>query len=427
MAIDSRWRNLRRTIFPFPDRLKVCQHGGGRNLRALIVTNIRFAFPEKRSFWSSFEDFLLPLSELPLELVALTSNSHRLKLQSDKARVLDLGRPLPGILDDMNLGYFPSLAVAWLKQERSKASLVHHYYLSTRGMNSFDFLASLNLLGEKPLIVGPAEVSHTLGLDDYRIYSRRKEARSLEFKLMQSASALSRTLTNAAFLNTLERCDKLVVASRYAGEVFSRLVSSKKLVLIPPPVRTERFVRKGVVDRNTLLTVGNLIQRKRIDVIIRALKEVRRQFPEARLQVIGEGPSLLALGRLARELGLESAVEFCGRVNETEYLQRLSSCGVFCHASSSEAYSHVLLEALAAGKPIVCTDITGSTDLVEGGKNGFLCPVGDSHAFAEAVGRILGDQELALKMGMASRAASVRHDWKNVARQYFKTYEKVTA
>lgn len=401
------------------------QAGGGNRLKALVVTNIRFRLPEKRSLWNYFEDLMLPLSEYPIDIDAFISGQKELSLQRKNIRVTDLGMHLPGIVDDMNLGYLFKTLRLKDKIDEMKPSLIHHFYLATHGMNSFDVLAAVKKTNAYPIIIGPAEVSHVLEYDDYRFYARRKTATATEYSALKLASRPLNSLLRFVFRQTLSVCEKLVVPNTYAEGVYSDYISRKKIVVIPPGIRSETFHSEVPPNDGTVLLVGSLISRKGQETAIRAMKGVVKTIPHARLRLVGDGPNSAQLMALVRDLDLTQNVEFCGMLSRDDFLRALTTCNVFCHTSVSEAYSHVILEAISAGRPIVCTNIPGSRDMVEEAINGFMFKPGDYRTLGDRLIEILSNTDLAFKMGMASSRHSKKYDWTVSAKKYFDLYREV--
>jgi glycosyltransferase involved in cell wall biosynthesis len=158
-------------------------------------------------------------------------------------------------------------------------------------------------------------------------------------------------------------------------------------------------VRSGV----RLLFVGRLRYYKGLNYLLEALCEI----PHARLTVVGAGPMERAWKNLASELGIAQRVEFAGEVADEELPAYYAACDVFVLPASerSEAFGAVQLEAMAAGKPVVSTDVgTGVAWVNQNQVTGLVVPPRESHALAEAIKRLLGDTELRKRMGAAGQA-----------------------
>jgi glycosyltransferase involved in cell wall biosynthesis len=165
----------------------------------------------------------------------------------------------------------------------------------------------------------------------------------------------------------------------------------------------------GITDDGPVLgIIANLKPIKRIDELIDAFALVNRQYPDARLVIIGgdnlspNGTSMLAdLKGLAHRLGIHERVIFTGLLNDpAPYINRFT-VAILC--SKSEGFSNSIIEYMQAGRPIVCTDTGGNPELVQDGYNGFLIPVDDVGALADRVLQLLSDSALARRLGEAAR------------------------
>jgi phosphatidylinositol alpha-mannosyltransferase len=203
--------------------------------------------------------------------------------------------------------------------------------------------------------------------------------------------------------------------------------------VIPNGVDVDRFARAVPLARwqdgtPNILFVGRLEERKGLLYLLRAFRAVRRTGVEARLLVVGVGPQdrearLLVVGTgpqerearryvATRRLG---GVEFLGRVSDTEKIQLFRTADVFCSpATGRESFGIVLLEAMAAGAPIVCSDIHGYKGVVKRDEQSLLVPPGEVQPLADALLRLLGDPGLRARMGQAGRERSVEFGWDRI-------------
>ena len=149
-------------------------------------------------------------------------------------------------------------------------------------------------------------------------------------------------------------------------------------------------------------SIGRLARQKRLDDVIWAFELVRCLRGEVRLVIAGDGPERARLERFAREIQVDGSVQFLGhRADAAELWPGLD---VFWLASDFEGQSNSLMEALAAGIPVVASDIPPNRELVTHGENGFLVPVGDRANFAQVTQRLLDSPELSHQIGAAGRA-----------------------
>jgi phosphatidylinositol alpha-mannosyltransferase len=179
--------------------------------------------------------------------------------------------------------------------------------------------------------------------------------------------------------------------------------------------------------RPTVLFVGRLEKRKGLRFLLRAWPRVLERQPDARLVVVGRGRPFESYKRFAARQGWSpSDVAFEGYVAAEDLPRYYQSCDVFCAPNTGqESFGIVLLEAMAAGAPIVASDIPGYRDVVADGEQGLLVEPKNSDAIADAVCRLLANPELRATMRRAGQATARDYDWPRVAGQVLDYYAEV--
>jgi phosphatidylinositol alpha-mannosyltransferase len=193
--------------------------------------------------------------------------------------------------------------------------------------------------------------------------------------------------------------------------------------VIPNGVDVDRFQRAVPLTRwqdgaRNLLFVGRFEERKGLIHLLKAFRILRREGREdVRLLVVGGGPQERECRRYVATRRLQG-VEFLGRVSEDEKAQLFRTADVFVSpATGRESFGIVLLEAMASGVPIVCSDIHGYKGVVRRGDQALLVPPGDRDALAAAIGRLLDDPALRERMGASGRERADEFSWRGVARR----------
>ena len=138
-----------------------------------------------------------------------------------------------------------------------------------------------------------------------------------------------------------------------------------------------------------LLSVGHLVENKGHALVIDALAEIRRHFPDARLAIVGRGPDRERLRERAALRGCEERVTFAGAVEHASMIDWYNAADVLVLASAREGWANVLLEAFASGTPVVATRVGGSPEVVTDERVGRLVENRDGSSIAEAVQRLL--------------------------------------
>ena len=172
-----------------------------------------------------------------------------------------------------------------------------------------------------------------------------------------------------------------------------------------------------------LLTVARLEPHKGVDLVLRALPEIIARAPDVRYAVAGKGPERERLKKLAHKIGVADRVHFLGEVSENDLPALYNLASVYVGASRRaerlgvEGFGISLVEASACGLPVVAGESGGIPDAVRNGETGFLIPPEDPAAIAEVVTRLLGDTELAGRVGRAGRrAVETYYNWDRVVR-----------
>lgn len=169
-----------------------------------------------------------------------------------------------------------------------------------------------------------------------------------------------------------------------------------------------------------LLFVGRLVERKGVEVLVRALARIRRRR-EAELTVVGEGPRAGSIRRTAREAGVEDAVTLTGFVSREELSRRYARCDIFVlpavvdRKGDTEGLGVVLLEALRRERPVVASDVGGIPDIVRDGRSGWLVPPGDEEALADRILALARDPDRARAVARDGRVhAEERFGWERI-------------
>jgi colanic acid/amylovoran biosynthesis glycosyltransferase len=186
----------------------------------------------------------------------------------------------------------------------------------------------------------------------------------------------------------------------------------ERLVVLPIGVDTDLIKPSGVGEAPRILHVARLVAKKGTADLIAAFARVVRAVPAAELAIVGAGPLRDSLGGLAKELGVAHAVRFLGARPHDETLAELSRSRLLCVPSVTapngdmEGLPTVVLEAFAAGRPVVGTRHGGIPEAVTDGTDGYLVAERDVVGLADRLTALLGDVELGERMGAAARATA---------------------
>ena len=174
-----------------------------------------------------------------------------------------------------------------------------------------------------------------------------------------------------------------------------------------------------------ILAVSRLVHGKGVDVVIRGFAQIPAEF-EVELWIAGDGPVRRELEKLARDLGVGSRVRFLGTVPYDTVPSLIVGCEMLVLGSRQESFGVVLLEAMAAAKPVVATAVGGIPELVTDGENGLLVPSESPEALGEAVARLLQDAHLRRAIGQqGQQLVRARYTWDEQGEHFLDLYRRV--
>jgi phosphatidylinositol alpha-mannosyltransferase len=219
---------------------------------------------------------------------------------------------------------------------------------------------------------------------------------------------------------------RLAVSDAARRTVSSHFPGTYKI--IPNGIDVDRFRTAPARSATTLETgqrqilyVGRLEPRKGVEHLIQAMAIVQRNRHEARLVVVGDGPERSSLESAARAAGITATFE--GRVTDAALPGYYHSADMVCSpALGDESFGLVLLEAMAARKPIIATRIAGYTELLEGTGAARLVEAGDPDGMAHAIAELLDNPVRARTLGERGAVIAREYDWSAIARRLESIY-----
>jgi glycosyltransferase involved in cell wall biosynthesis len=181
-------------------------------------------------------------------------------------------------------------------------------------------------------------------------------------------------------------------------------------------------VHRPTSEDGYAITVGVLIPRKGIDVLIRAIALLRRRGIDQRVMVVGIGDDRQTLGALANSEGVADLVVFAGSKPHGEVLDLIVGSDFFVLASRAEGLPLVVVEAMMCGRAVVATHVDGVPDVVSDGHTGLLVPPDSPEQLADAMQRVIQDRRLREQLGAAGRVVADRFRWSEIARRYLTAF-----
>lgn len=243
----------------------------------------------------------------------------------------------------------------------------------------------------------------------------------------------SRALVTAYYVaqTALEKVSALIAVSEYARRTVVDHLGGDA-VLIPNGVRVDHF--RGVEPLRdwgvpTVLFLGRIDEpRKGLDVLLAAMVDVLRAHPSTKVLIVGPGDSQEMLEQAPESV--RDSLVYLGRLSEEDKARALASADVYVAPNTGgESFGIVLLEAMAAGTPVVASDLEAFERVLgaAGDPAGVTFPVGDAAALAAALISLLGDADRRQELSERGLARAWVYDWGTVARDVLAVYESVTA
>jgi glycosyltransferase involved in cell wall biosynthesis len=224
--------------------------------------------------------------------------------------------------------------------------------------------------------------------------------------------------------------DALVAVSNGLRSYAKETAPDLPIQVIPNAIDLSAFTPP--VQRETdgpvrLLYVGRFNIFKNVETLVEAVGRLSQMdMGEFELDLVGEGEQRPVVERMVSELGLSRRVHFMGWVARDRIADHYRSADIFVTATTWEGMPNTVLEAMACGLPIVGTQASGLCELVRDGLNGYLVPIKDPNALAQALARLVDNGYERRRMGRQSRKLAEREfAWEYIAEQYVKVYEEV--
>lgn len=219
-------------------------------------------------------------------------------------------------------------------------------------------------------------------------------------------------------------CRKIIFQTQGASDFFSNKIKMKSIVIanpikdnLPEPYKFER--------KKNIVAVGRLNPQKNYRLLIDAFDKFSKLHPDYKLEIYGDGALRGTMEKYIAKLGLNDKIELCGFCKDVH--QRILDAGMYVMSSDFEGLSNAMLEAMALGLPVICTDHPpgGARAYIKSYENGILTPVRDVDAMADAMCYMAENPQKASEMGI--KASSVRQELSsdNICKQWKKVFDEI--
>lgn len=289
---------------------------------------------------------------------------------------VELRRPATWLQGLLGRNLARAVTTLWLAM-RLKPDLVMGYHLFPAGMTA---LLAARASGARAIYQSTGGPTEIVG-----------GGHATENAVLSRLNGPSRTLERLA-LALCAAFDAIVVRGRLAQQYFADRGAGHGLAIIPGSIEAERLDAGSAARLIDVVFVGRLTEVKQPDQVIEIATALRRERPDVRVVLAGEGPMRETLAKLALQRGVAANVELPGHIERVEDL--LMQSRVFVLTSRSEGLSIAMAEAMAAGCVPVVADVGDLAELVENGVTGWRVPPNDITGYADRVRRLLTDEPL---------------------------------
>ena len=279
---------------------------------------------------------------------------------------------------------------------------------SLRASAAFDLTVGFDMDGYR-IVRGPSHVAALKGViaDEVRFESGLT-------RLTMSAQARCERLH-------VRRAARVLVTSRYSAERAKELYGMRESpVIVPEPIELAEWRRllerhPAALNGFTVLFVGRLYRRKRVEVLLHAAAILRDRIPRLEIRIVGDGPSRTPLHGLWQRLRLHETVTWLGDVERSVLAAEYNRADIFCLPSVQEGFGIVLLEAMAAGKPIVASRAGAIPEVAP---HGVLVEPDSAEALAAGIEDLYRAPERRAELAAAGAQRVMQFDAPRVSRQF---------
>lgn len=356
---------------------------------------------------------------LKIALLAAGNSIHTIRWANSLARrghkitLLTMHKPLSSLVSDVHVQKFPVpaptgyfLNAPFLRRylKRSTPHLLHAHYAG--GYGTLGRLSRYH-----PFIIS------VWGSDVYQVVEQSLAKRSIIVKNIAAADCVCST-SHAMAKRTESLCPNL-----------------DHLEITPFGIDFNQFrARQTRHDKTiTVGTIKTLVANYGIDILIRGFSQCKNKLAQTspdlaariRLRIVGDGADRTKLQRLAEDLGIADVTEFVGYVSHSTVPSELGKLDLFVAVSRNESFGVAVLEASASQLPVIVSDVGGLPEVVRDGETGLIVPSEDPSALAEAIERLVVDEQLRVSMGIKGREFVQReYEWDENVSRMEKVYQQ---
>ena len=222
-----------------------------------------------------------------------------------------------------------------------------------------------------------------------------------------------------------KKISRLVPVSRSALDQLPKFAENIPTEIIYNGINVDFYKNSVITDSKKgtphLFFAGNLFKYKNVQLLIKSIKKLEKKFPKIYFEIAGEGEFKPELQKIIEVNNLQDQISLLGRIDDDELRKKYSTADLYVSASTFETFGMPLLEAMSCGKPVAVSDIPAHKELVEGSGAGMYF----EQNVEDVVEKITTVYENQKKLGEKGREFAEKHDWKKIADEYGKLYDKL--
>lgn len=265
-------------------------------------------------------------------------------------------------------------------------------------------------------------------------HDNMKQLQNCSFKTLISKQLLIHFYEKNILLNKyLKSSNSFIAISKHTESFFKKSLSNElrnRISLLPNAIMFDRF--NSVANSKTaksstikLVNVGLIIPKKNQQFLLSIVAKLKVKGFDIQLTLLGFGYEFDKIKNLAQSMGIDKDVIMPGNVNNVE--EYLSKSDIYVHSAYYEPFGLVLLEAMAAGLPVVCLDGGGNRDIIENGKNGFIIKDQNVDEFVERILELHNNQNLYTEISLYAQQYAMQYDIKPYVDKLLEIYHKAPA
>ena len=214
--------------------------------------------------------------------------------------------------------------------------------------------------------------------------------------------------------------------SEMSKEDLVKFGAKKPIYVIPNTIGVIQYSKENQTNNFQFVYVGRLVFYKNVEILLKAVNLVRKNEPNIKLIIVGDGPHRENLEKLVKQLGIESNIDFRGFVNNKEKVDIISKSVALAFPSFCEGFGLVILEAFTQFKPVLVSNVRPMSDIVSHEKNGYVLDPYDEKVWAQYMLDMIKNSDKAKKMGIVGHDLNESHYNENeMFQKLLKMYERV--